>query len=148
MIKNNYPDLTDSSASVQTHLEILQNVIQRMSSNSTQCKTWCITIVSAILVIVADSGEPNYAWIALFPSFLFLGLDSYYLSLEKGFRKSYKRFVKKIHAHTLEPNDLYSISPSGKMGKHIWKSFLSFSIWGYYLGLIILVIILRFFILI
>ncbi len=46
--------LTEESASVQSHLQIMQNIIQRMAMNSTSCKAWCITIVSAILVIIAD----------------------------------------------------------------------------------------------
>ena len=89
--------LDESSASVQFHLGILQGVINRMAINSSQCKAWCITIVSAILVIVADKGKPDYAWIALLPTILFTFLDIYYLVLEKGFRESYCHFVKKVH---------------------------------------------------
>ena len=57
--------LSETSPSVHAHLSILQSVIQRMASNSTSCKTWFITVVSAILVIVADKGKPNFAFIAL-----------------------------------------------------------------------------------
>ena len=136
--------LDESSPSVQTHLGILQGVIQRMAGNSGQCKAWCITIVSAILVIVADKSKPDYAWIALLPTILFLSLDTYYLSLEKGFRKSYNEFVLKIHSGTLFPNDLYSVEPAGEMGRHRINSLKSFSVWGFYLGLIILLIVARF----
>ncbi len=141
--KSLHASINESSVSVQTHLGILQNVIQRMSSNSSQCKTWCITIVSAILVIVADLSKPDYAWIALLPSVLFLALDTYYLSLEKAFRNSYKKFVKRIHQNSLRPKDLYSVSPSGKMKKHGLEALRSFSVWGFYLGLIILIVIIR-----
>lgn len=48
----------ENSQAIQTHLEITQSVIQRMAVNSASCKTWCITLVSAILVIVADKGKP------------------------------------------------------------------------------------------
>jgi hypothetical protein len=68
--------LSEESASVQAHLQILQSVIQRMASNSTSCKEWCITIVSAILVLIADKGKPELVWLALFPTFLFLALDA------------------------------------------------------------------------
>ncbi|MCU7918984.1 MAG: hypothetical protein KZQ95_11580 [Candidatus Thiodiazotropha sp. (ex Epidulcina cf. delphinae)] len=137
-------ELTEASPSVQTHLGIIQGVIQRMSSNSSQCKAWCITIVSAVLVIVADKGKPDFAWIALFPAILFLTLDAYYLTLEKGFRASYNQFVKKIHKNTLSADDLYSVSPAGDMYKHRRDALKSFSVWGFYLGLIALVVIARY----
>ncbi|MBL4823311.1 MAG: hypothetical protein JKX90_07290 [Colwellia sp.] len=128
-----------SSPSVQTHLGIMQAVIQRMAVNSTSSKAWCITIVSAILVIVADKSKPEFAWIAIIPTFLFMCLDTYYLALEKGFRSSYNTFVKKLHEGTLLPEDLYSVLPEGNQSKHQWESLKSFSVWGFYIGLFILV---------
>lgn len=140
----NDSSLSESSPSVQAHLGILQGVIQRMATNSSQCKAWCITIVSAILVIVADKSKPDYAWIALLPTILFLALDSYYLALEKGFRESYNLFVNKIHKKSLTPSDLYSVKPSGDMNKHQIESLKSFSVWGFYGGLFLLLIIARY----
>ncbi len=137
------PKLDESSPSVQTHLGIIQGVIYRMAANSTQCKAWCITIVSAILVIIADKGNPDFAWIALLPTTLFMFLDTYYLTLEKGFRESYNSFVKSLHAGDLSAEDLYSVEPSGNTHKNRWASLLSFSIWGFYLGLIVLIVIAR-----
>ena len=142
--KMNDNSLSESSPSVQAHLGILQGVIQRMAANSSQCKAWCITIVSAILVIVADKSKPDYAWIALLPTILFLALDSYCLALEKGFRESYNLFVNKIHKKNLTPSDLYSVKPSGDMNKHQIESLNSFSVWGFYGGLVLLLIIARY----
>ncbi|TOP77032.1 hypothetical protein CGH09_17510, partial [Vibrio parahaemolyticus] len=68
------------SPSVQAHLGIIQSVIQRMSTNSSSCKAWCVSLVAAILVIVADKGKPDYAWIAILPSIVFAALDTYYLA--------------------------------------------------------------------
>ena len=86
------PFNADSSA-VQTHLSIMQDIIQRMAENSRSCKTWCITIVSAVLVLVARVERPDYILIALAPAYLFLFLDTYYLALERGFRKSYETYL-------------------------------------------------------
>ena len=74
------------SPAVQSYLTILQGVIGRMASNSAGAKTWCIALVSAIIVAVADKGEPRYVWIALVPVGLFFVLDAYYLGLERQFR--------------------------------------------------------------
>ena len=106
--------LDETSPSVQTHLGILQGVIERMASNSTSSKAWCIAIVSAILVVVADKDKPNYALLALIPTFLFLALDAYYLALEKGFRNAYDAFVSKVHDGTLTAADLYAVKPVGQ----------------------------------
>lgn len=133
--------IDESSPSVQAHLSILQSVIQRMAANSSSSKAWCITIVSAILVIVADKSKPEFAWISVLPTFLFMCLDIYYLALEKGFRASYSDFVRKLHDGSISSEDLYSISPEGNQSMHQWESFKSFSVWGFYVGLLILIVI-------
>jgi hypothetical protein len=133
------PSLSESSPSVQTHLGIIQGVIERMASNSTSSKAWCITIVSAVLVIVADKGKPDFAFIALIPILLFLALDAYYLAMEKGFRNSYNQFVRKLHQSKLTPEDLYSIKPEGEPSLLQIEALKSFSVWGFYLVLGLLV---------
>lgn len=127
------------SSSIQTHLGIMQNVIQRMSSNSAACKAWCVTLVAAVLVIIADKGKPDYAWIALLPTVVFAALDAYYLALEKAFRNSYNAFIKKLHNQQLIEEDLYSVAPVGNMNKLQMESLKSFSIWGFYLSLAVLI---------
>ena len=106
-----------------------------MATNSGSCKAWCITLVSAILVIVADKGKPDYALIAGVPTILFLVLDTYYLALEKGFRESYNIFIKKLHGGQVTSSDLYAVTPHGPVLKSFGKSLLSFSIWPFYLTL-------------
>ena len=141
--KLNDPPLEDTSPSVQSHLGILQSVIQRMSENSSSCKAWCITVVSAVLVIVADKGKPNFAFIAFIPTLLFLALDTYYLALEKGFRASYTDFVKKLHSGTAKAADLFTIEPSGSPSRHRLKAIKSFSVWGFYGTLVLLIALAR-----
>ena len=138
---NQSAPLTEESASVQAHLQILQGIIQRMATNSTSCKAWCITIVSAILVLIADKGKPNLALLAFLPTFLFLALDAYYLALEKAFRSSYNLFVRKLHGSELKLDDLFSVIPRGDMTKHQIEALKSFSVWGFYGALAILVVV-------
>lgn len=137
-------NLNESSPSVLTHLNIIQNTIQRMATNSSQCKTWCITIVSAILVMVANNGKPESVWIATLPTFLFFVLDVYYLGLEKGFVKSYNEFIEKLHQDSLHPKDLYSVESKGGRFENEIKALESFSVWAFYLVLITLIAITRF----
>lgn len=125
----------EESAAVQAHLTIIQSVIQRMASNSASCKAWCITLVAAVLVIVADKGKPNYALIAVIPTVLFLVLDTYYLALEKCFRQSYDSFIAKLHAGGITPADLYYVRPTGSLPRTFWECLRSFSVWPFYLTL-------------
>ena len=129
----------DSSA-VQAHLTILQGIIQRMAENSRSCKVWCITIVSAVLVLVARTEGPEYALAALLPTVLFLILDTYYLALERAFRESYSVFVRRLHAGELKSADLYDVAPTGSVPRHFRASLKSFSIWPFYPTLAILII--------
>ncbi len=133
--------LTEQSVAVQAHLQIVQSVIQRMASNSNSCKAWCITIVSAILVLIADKGKPQFAYLAFLPTILFLALDAYYLALERAFRSAYNSFVRKLHRNKVTVDDVYSVIPKGDMSKHQLDALRSFSIWGFYSMLAVLVVI-------
>jgi hypothetical protein len=139
--------LSEESASVQAHLQILESVIQRMANNCTSCKTWSITIVSAILVVISDKGKPELAWLALLPTFLFLALDAYYLALEKAFRNSFNSFVRKLHHEKIGVEDLYSVLPKGSMSAHQIEALKSFSVWGFYGGLLMLIVVAKEFVL-
>lgn len=140
-MNNEIIEIDQNSASIQTHLGILQNVIQRMAANSSASKAWCVTLVSAVLVIVADKGMPDYAYIAFLPAVIFAALDAYYLALEKAFRNSYNDFISKLHNKTLIETDLYFVAPKGNMSRLQWESLKSFSVWGFYLSLMVLIFI-------
>ena len=126
--------LDHESASVRTYLELLQSVIQRMGENSRSCKVWCVTLVAAVLVLVARTGKADHALIALAPTVLFFVLDAYYLSLERGFRRSYDAFVGKVHGGRVGASDLYVVNPIGSIPKGtLWAMFKSFSVLPFYL---------------
>ncbi len=132
--------LNEESSAVQAHLTIMQGVIQRMADNSRSGKVWCVTLVAAVLVLVARTGNPHHALIAVAPVILFLTLDTYYLALERAFRVSYNDFVGKLHQRRLALTDLYDVRPSGSVPRHFLASFRSFSIWPFYLLVAVTVI--------
>jgi hypothetical protein len=136
-------DFTENAQSVEAHLNIMQSVIQRMAGNSAACKTWCITIVSAILVVVADKGKPELIWIALIPTLLFLVLDTYYLAMEKRFRNSYDGFVQRLHRNELRVSELYVVSPEGRWSQTVAKALVSVSVWPFYGALIVVIFLAR-----
>ena len=124
--------LTANSPAIQAHLTMMQGVINRMAENSRSCKVWCVTLVAAVLVLVARTGEPQHALLALAPTLLFGILDSYYLALERSFIKAQNVFVKKLHQGELESSDVYRVAPTGMGLLLVGRCLGSVSIWLFY----------------
>lgn len=129
------------SSAVQTHLKIMQGVIERMAENSRACKIWCVTLVSASLILVAITDNPDYILVALVPIVMFLILDTYYLALERAFRGSYNTFVEELKNDNISSSDLYIVKPTGTLPRLFMHSLRSFSIYIFYPILIISILI-------
>ncbi len=103
-----------NSPAVHTYLNILQGIINRMGRNSAQCKTWCITLVSAILILSYNKDvvamSDTILYMAFLPIIMFYFLDSYYLSMEREYVKRYNRFTKKLREGKNVNNMLYDAS--------------------------------------
>lgn len=133
------------SPSVQSYVSILQAVINRMAASSAGCKTWCITLVSAITIIIATIDEPDYVWIALIPLLPFVILDSYYLGLERRFRARYNDFIRKLHSSSVTISDLFLVTLEAGAGRTFLSTlgaFTSVSVWPFYgvLGLMLVAV--------
>ena len=73
------------------HLELIQGVVNRLASASFQMKGWSVVLVSALLVLGARDGSFETGLVSLFPILVFWGLDGYFLSRERLFRKLYNQ---------------------------------------------------------
>lgn len=138
------------SPAVQSYLTILQGVIGRMASNSAAAKTWCIALVSAIIVVIADKEQPRYVWIALVPVGLFFLLDAYYLGLERQFRERYNAFIGKLHEDAAEVDDVFIVTPGGGLSGTMKAALLacgSVSVWPFYVLLALTLVAVRIWIL-
>jgi hypothetical protein len=124
---------------VEAHLNMMQGVINRMATNSASCKAWCVSLVSALLVVIMDKGKPEFLPIAYIPAVLFLLLDGYYLVQEKRFRNSYNTFIDRLHGDAIVANDLYAISPSGSWLAALWHAAKSLSIWPFYAAMVVFI---------
>ena len=100
------------SSAVQSHISMLQGLINRMAGNSANCKSWTFTLVAAMLVLLVDKKMqlPN-AWLCLIPVGLFYLLDCYYLGLERIVIKSQKDFLNKLSKNLNYVNQLYRVEP-------------------------------------
>ncbi len=137
------------SPSVQSYLTILQGVISRTASNSASSKTWCIALVSAIVVTTADKAEAEYVWVSMVPIVLFFLLDSYYLGLERTFRKRFNAFIKKLHEGQATVEDVFIIAPAGAGSRLAGtaKAATSVSVWPFYVLLVTMLLIVKRFVL-
>lgn len=73
------------------HLEMIQGIINRLSTNSFLLKGWSVILVSALFALSAHNASMNFIYLALFPAVFFWGLDGYFLWEERKFRALFDR---------------------------------------------------------
>ena len=73
------------------HLELIQDVINRLSTNSFLLKGWSVVLVSALFALSAADSRAAFVFLAYIPAIIFWGLDGFFLWQEKLFRKLYDR---------------------------------------------------------
>ncbi|UTE72814.1 hypothetical protein M1I95_21735 [Rossellomorea marisflavi] len=62
------------------HLEMIQNVISRMASNSFLLKGWTVTLVVGLLAFAnIKEMDSNFMFLALIPAAIFWFLDGYFI---------------------------------------------------------------------
>lgn len=132
------------SPSVIAHINMLQGIISRMADNSAKCKTWMITILSAMLVLWADGKISKDALrLCCIPMSLFYFLDCLYLSQERKFIQLQREFVEKLNSGKLKDDDLFCVSLGTKticdFIEDMLKGMFSFSTTPVYLLTILLI---------
>ncbi|NLN57977.1 MAG: hypothetical protein GX151_08595 [Gammaproteobacteria bacterium] len=84
----------------QSHLGMIQAVVNRLSSNSFLLKGWSVVLVSAMFVFAAKDSKMIFIYLAYFPAISFWGLDGYFLHQERLFRALYD------HVRVLDEKDI------------------------------------------
>lgn len=72
------------------HLEFIQGVINRLSTNSFLLKGWSVALVSALFLLSAKETRDAFLFLTYIPAVIFWGLDGYCLWQERLFRDLYK----------------------------------------------------------
>lgn len=73
------------------HLDFIQGVINRLSTNSFLLKGWSVVLVSALFALSAKDSEVSFVLLAYIPATVFWGLDGYFIAVERTYRKLYDR---------------------------------------------------------
>lgn len=68
------------------HLEMMQSIVTRMAGYGASFKSYCITVVTAILGLAFTLHRPAVAALALLPLITFALVDAQYLRIERRFR--------------------------------------------------------------
>lgn len=115
------------------HLEMIQDVIKRMASNSFSLKGWTVALYSALIIFFLKDFKES-EWISLIlvlPAILMAALDSYYLTLERRYRDLYNSILG--GSKSIEPFELRlpNLSKKEKINQ-FFSSVASISILLYY----------------
>jgi hypothetical protein len=120
---------------VISHVSVLQGIINRLANNSASCKTWCLTLVGALVSLAGATHVPGIITFALVPIVIFGFLDIMYLAQEKAYRELYIGTIGRIHNGSYALDGVYEAGASLKF-HHIRKAVVSWSIFPVYLGLV------------
>lgn len=123
-------------AAMLKEMDLIQEVIKRMSNTSSLIKGWTVTMISVILAAKADSSA---VYFVIIPIILFWFLDAYFLQNERQYRKLYAWVVQ----HRMNDlTDLFSLNAARfkTEGQTIWTTMFSFTLGMFYGGATLLVI--------
>ena len=117
------------------HLEMIEDVIERMGNNSFQLKGWAVTLVALVGALAAQGSDKRFFLLAFIPLLAFWFLDSFYLQMERKYTVLYKRVSKKNENEIDFDMDTRSIAYSEDEAKRICFCSCLFSKteWTFYL---------------
>ena len=122
------------NAAVIAHVNLLEGIISRLATTSASCKTWCITLVAALLSLAGATKIPSIVGIVLVPIVVFGFMDTMYLSQERAYRDLYQAIVLKVRNGTYERADVFEAkAPLSWTG--CLKTVRSWAIFPIYIGL-------------
>lgn len=133
------------------YISLLQTNINRMATNSANCKAWLVGIITALitasipLALKFSPDKVSYIFlVAMVPLLLFYILDSFYLGLEKRFIILENSFIDLLKLKKNYDQVIYVLGPR-KVGsdlKYTLKGMKSWSTGPFYIALLILLIVL------
>lgn len=77
------------------HLEMIEEIIERMAKNSFQLKGWTMTLVTIIGAFGAKESDKRFIFLAFVPIIGFWILDAFYLQKERRYRGLYRSVCEK-----------------------------------------------------
>lgn len=91
MVKGKEKQASERREYLLKEVEVVQDIIKRMSSNSFLIKGWTITLVVGALLL---NGNQFHVIVAYIPLLVFWSLDAYFLRQERMYRKLHEWVIK------------------------------------------------------
>jgi len=111
------------------YLEMIQNIIFRMASNSFLLKGWAVTLAVGTFVFASNYADRILFFAANVPISIFWFLDAYYLQQERKYRVLYNNALG-------ENGVCFDLKPPNSASSEktlFYQSFVSRTIIGFYL---------------
>ena len=77
------------------HLEMIENIIERMAKNSFQLKAWAMTLVTVVGALGAKEADKRFMLLGFVPIIGFWVLDAFYVQRERRYRALYRIICEK-----------------------------------------------------
>ena len=120
-----------------THLGFIQGTINRMAGNSFLCKGWAITLFSALLAFLFSAESPcafRVLGIITAVIVVFWWLDSWYLRMERLFRRLYDQV--RVEEEEEDPYSM-SLSPFMDLEPCVLRLMFSCGMWPVYVVILV-----------
>jgi len=135
------PDVNNSTLwpadnpGVIAHLNLLQGIINRLANNSASCKTWCLTLVGALVGLAGATHQPGIVQFAALPVIIFGFLDTRYLAHERAYRTLFTDLARLVQAGAYPRSEAFTAEASTDVVDTIC-AFFSWSVAPVYVVLI------------
>jgi hypothetical protein len=126
------------------YLEMIQGVVTRMESSSFFLKGGTVTLTAGVLALSSTGLHRMFVSIAFMAIVVFWGLDSYYLSLERRFRRLFD-YIRIDQSAPIDFNLDYHKADVWKEGKEqasFFRCLISRTEWPFYAVMTAIVLIL------
>ena len=120
------------------HLQMIQGVIDRMSTSAAVYKGFAATIVTGIAAISFTDVRSRVLLAAFLPVVCFLAMDTYYLQLEKKYRILYEKVRTEVVLSDFSLNPYCTKDELKKNRATVLDCLRSPSIWMFYGPIIVL----------
>lgn len=118
------------------HLEMIQAIITRVAGYSAAVKNLCVTVVTALGGFAIANTQEGLGALATALIVIFALLDAQYLRVERRFRTLFDHVRKSDWKQATD----FSLDISQAAPPPLVKSFLSWSVWTFYLPLAIVAV--------
>lgn len=119
------------------HLEMIQAVITRLSSNSFLIKGWTVALLAGLFALAAKDANQHFTAVAYFPLLAFWFLDAYFLRAEWRYRGLFNH-VRKLEDANID----FLMDADGYDNRGVVESLISKTLLWFYsplAGVILLV---------